>query len=552
MQNELKKLNMKSSYAAILIILAAAYLGLWRLDNTVFWEDETDIAIVARNFLKFGWLTSWDGRNLLAATNGGALDENLRPRMPPLGYLVGAVSFKLLGISAWSGRFPFVLAGLGSLVLLAVALREDFGKDSPLWIYGIAAMGFSVSFLLNIRQCRYYSLTMLFSMLTFILYRRCLNTGRLIYFVLLSLAAILLFYSNFLLCAAFLAALVLVCAVFHGGKLRKDWLKFCIAGGLFVLATVPYSVYYRIWYRPDIIAREIWYVRKLTLIWWNFRDLKMLEVMPWMGAIGLFCFMVYYWKKQEAIRVMLEWVVLIGGCILFLSLLSPQTPKATRIADLRYFASLIPFLAGATGMFLWFIHQRTKVGAFVCFALIITTNLLNIPPTDRRFQWLLPAYVNEIHHNYPTAYGEVVRFLRENAQQDDAVFAWPECTNFPLMFYLGEKVKMSCLLDADTTLPPAKIRELNAPLLAEENFPDWIILFRLNSDGKEILDYFSRAHIEEMREVQFNYRQFKLLDVYGVNTTRPELPWHSFVPVTDFQRETDAVYVFKKSIIKEQ
>jgi hypothetical protein len=139
-----------------------------------------------------------------------------------------------------------------------------------------------------------------------------------------------------------------------------------------------------------------------------------------------------------------------------------------------------------------------------------------------------------------------VRFLQENAQQDEKVFAWPKYTNFPLMFYLGDKIKMSCLLDANTTLPPAKIRELNAPLTVEENFPDWIILFRLKSDSKEILDYFSRAHVEEMREVQFNYRQFKLLDVYGVNTTRPELPWHNFGPKTDYDSKSDAVYIFKK------
>jgi hypothetical protein len=344
----------------------------------------------------------------------------------------------------------------------------------------------------------------------------------------------------------FLAALVLVCAVFHSGELRKNWLKFCIAGGLFVLATVPYSVYYRIWYRPDIIAREIWYVRKLTLMWWNFRDLNLLGVMPWMGAVGLFCFMLYYRKQEKHIRMMLEWVVVTAGYALLLGLLSPQAPEATQIADLRYLVSILPFLAGATGMFIWFVHQKTRVGAIVILAIIVTTNLPSVTPRDRQLKWLLPAYVNEIHHNYPTAYGEVVRFLGENAQQDEKVFAWPECTNFPLMFYLGEKVKMSCLLTSLTTLPPAKIRELNAPLTVEENFPDWIIFSRLLADGKKLLEHFSRVHIEEMREVQFNYRLVKVLDIYGDDTTRPELSLHSFGPKTDYNRKNEAVYVFKK------
>jgi hypothetical protein len=512
----------------------------------VFWDDESDTAIAAKNLVRTGHLTGWDGRNLYSYNNGSLLDENLRPRNPPLGCIVAAVSFRVFGISTWSGRFPFVLAGLGSLILLALALRQDFGKDSPLWVYGIAVMGFSVSFLLNIRQCRYYSLAMLFSVLTFILYRRCLNTGRPIYFVLLSLAAILLFYSNYLLCAVFLAALVLVCGIFHSSELRKNWLKFCIAGGLFVLATVPYSVYYRIWYRPDMVSKGIWYIRELTLIWWNFRDLNRLGIMPWVAAVGLVFFVLYYRKKQKDIRMMAEWMVLTAGYVLFLALLSALTTKVSGIANLRYFVTIIPFLGGATGMFLLFIHQRTRLGAFVVLALIITTNLLNITPEDREFRWLLPAYVKEIHHNYPTAYGEVVRFLRENAQQDDMVFAYPEYTNYPLMFYVGDKVKMCCLLDEDTPLPLMKIKNLNAPLLIGENFPDWIVFFFLAPGDKGIPDYFSRPHIQEMREVQFDYRFVKLLDVCGMDTTRPELPLHSFGPKTDYNRKNEAVYVFKK------
>jgi len=550
--NRLEKLSMRLVYLAILIFLATAYLGLWRLDNTVFWDDEAYTAIIAKNLLKFGRLTGWDGRNLLACRNGNLLDENLCSRDSPLGYITAAASFWLFGISTWAGRFPFVLAGLGSLVLLALALREDFGRDSPLWIYGIAVMGLSVSFLLNIRQCRYYSLTMLFSVLTFIFYRRCLSTCRLIHFGLLSLAAILLFYSNYLLCAVFLAALVLVCAIFHSSELRKDWLKFSLAGSLFTLAVVPYSIYYRIWYRPDLISKGIWYIRKPTLVWRNFCDLNLLGIMPWTAAVGLLCFILYYyWKQQKNIRMMLEWVVLIAGYVLFLALFSPQSTDIISMASLRYLASIMPFLAGATGMFLWFIHQKTKLGAFAVLALITMTNLLNIMPKNWEFQWLLPAYVNEIHHDYPTAYSQAVQFLQKNAQQDDMVFVWPEHTNYPLMFYLGDKVKMCCLLDAKTTLPLTKIRELNAPLMIEENFPDWIIFFGLSVESKEKLGYLSRPHIQGTQQVQFNYKLVKLLDVYAADNTRPELPWHSFGPITDFSRRSNAVYVFKKSIIKQ-
>jgi len=39
-----------------------------------------------------------------------------------------------------------------------------------------------------------------------------------------------------------------------------------------------------------------------------------------------------------------------------------------------------------------------------------------------------------------------------------------------------------------------------------------------------------------------------IYDVYWRQTQRPELPWHSFGPVRDFDRRYEAVYVFRKVI----
>ena len=537
---------MKSGYLLILIFAAAAYLGLMRLDNTVFWDDEAETGIVAKNFLKFGRLTGWDGRNLLAYNNGGILDENFRSRNPPLGYLTAAASFRLFGVSTWAGRFPFLLAGLACIFLLAWLLRQDFGRDSPIWVYGTAALAFSVVFLLNIRQCRYYSLAMLFSLLAFLFYRRCLATGRLIYFILLAAAAVLLFYSNFLLCAAFLSALLLAGLIFHNGEMLKQRLKFAAAGILLAAATIPYGLYFRIWQRPDISSTEAWYVRKLILLWWNFRELNLPGIVPWTIAAGLVCFVIYYRKKEKNISLILEWAVLTAAYVVFLALLSPQPTEKAKIADSRYLTLIIPFSAGLAGMLIWFIHRKTKLGAVATFSLIVLTNLASVEPNGWEFRWILPAYINEIHRDYPTAYGEVVRFLEKNAGQDDKVFACPEYASYPLMFYLGRQVKMCCLLDSQTTLPMTKVKGLGSPLLLEENFPDWIVFLGLLSKSEGVLEYFSRLHIQGAEQVQFYYYMVETLDVYDTDTSRPELPWHRFGPVTSFDRQSRAVYILKK------
>jgi hypothetical protein len=538
----------KTSYLIIPVFLAAGYLSLANLDNTVFWDDEADIAIVAKNMVNRGHLTGWDGRNLLAYRNGSRLDENFRPIDSPLGYLTAAASFRVFGISTWAGRFPFVLAGLAALLVLAAILRQDYGDNNPMWLYGTVAMALSVVFLLYIRQCRYYSLAMLFGLLTYQFYRQCVQKSRLVWFVFLSIAAVLMFYSNFMLAAAFLLALAVVHLIFDRSRVRKNFWKFSLAAGLFAAATVPYAFYYHIWRRPDTpsVYIEAWYVRKLTLLWWNLRELNACGYIPWIVVAGLGYFVIRYYKKNENVLMALRWAVLSAGFIVFLSLISPQSTATEKYADVRYLIPLVPFCAGLVGVFIWFVHRKTKCGATAILALVVTTNLLNITPISRRLRWFLPAYINEIHHNYPTAYGEAIRFLRENVKQDEKVLAWPRYANYPLMFYAGDKIKICCTLNAESLIPLSEIRKLDAPLLLEENFPDWIILFGLFPDRNEPLSYFSRPHPEQEQQVKFVYKLVDVLDVYWYDTSKPELQWHLFGPKTDFDRQTEAVYIMRR------
>jgi hypothetical protein len=163
-----------------------------------------------------------------------------------------------------------------------------------------------------------------------------------------------------------------------------------------------------------------------------------------------------------------------------------------------------------------------------------------------RFQWLLPAYINEICRPYPTAHSEIIKFLEKNAKYDESVLVWPEYPN-PVIFYIGEKVRVCCTLGRDSFIPPSKIKSLDAPLLTEENFPDWIILLGLSPDVKTPLSYFSRPHLQDGKEVKFAYKLVDTLDVFWVDTSRTEPSLHNFGPKTDFDRRTEAVYVMKRS-----
>jgi hypothetical protein len=533
----------------LFIFISSVYLSLKGLGNAYFWDDEAHSAIIAKNLITTGRLTGWDGRNLEAFHNGTLLDKNLRPINPPLDYFVCALSFKIFGCSTWAGRFPFAIIGLMALAVFLLLLQHDFKEDSQKWIrvYTLWIFAWSPLFLLNIRQCRYYSLALLFSLLTLYFYRRCLKTKRFYFFIFLALAAILFFYSNFLICAAFLLSLGVTHLIFHRKEFDvKGWVYVALAIAIFLLGTLPYVIHYRIWHRADIpTALHPWYIRKLILVLWHFRELNSIGCLPWTIAVALVFFLIRH-KKEVTTKTTLEWAVLGLGNVFFIAVFSPQPTDITFMANVRHLITAIPLLIGLVGVFLWFIRRWNKRAALTLFALIIVCNLPTITPFKWQFRWLLPAYVWEIHNPYFTSYQAVAQFLEQNAQQDDLVRAYPEYANRPLMFYVGHRVRFCCLLNQNTPLPREVLRKLNAPLFTDENFPQWFITFARRKETLDILEYFSREHVEDGETVQYEYRHDATLNVYWGQTQRPELPVHSFGPRINFDPQVEAVYIFKR------
>ncbi len=535
------------------IFVTVTYLSFARLDNTPFWDDEAHVGIIARNYLATGTFTGWDGRNLLGYRNGQMLDQDLKYINPPLDCLVAAASFRLFGQNTWAGRFPFVIAGLISLAVFGVIVHRDFRDQPALWLYALAGVGLSVVFLLNIRQCRYYSLGLLTALLSYDVYRRCLMHARLVHYLVFAGAMVAMFYSNFLYCAAFAGTLAVVHLTFRRREVkRKDLWKVGLAVACIALATVPYAIQHRIWHRPDIQQDEPWMLRKSTLLWWNLRELNVLGL-PWMVAVLLAVIFVLTWRRDKNLGRVLEYVFLGIGYPVFVALLSPQpVGTSVRVADVRYLLPAVPFLAVLVAAALRTVHQRDSRLAAALFIVVVATNTFSFHPWGWESRWLLPAYVNEVHHEYPTAYAEVVDYLRKNAQKDEVVFGWPEFTNYPILFYLGDHLRIGCVLSEQNPLPMDKVEKLEstgAPLLFERHYPDWLVFFGPHPTSAEILEFFSRPHVRGNEVVQMSYNRAALLDVYFQATSRPELHLHSFGPERQFDPLAWGVHILKGTLI---
>jgi len=529
-----------------MMLISIGILGFSGINKTYFWDDEAQVGIIARNFLNNGKLTGWDGRNLYGYRNGTVLDQNLRPINPPLDFLLTALSFKIFGVSTWSGRFPFVCAGMLAFLLFLWITYKDFGRYKAIWVFMVGSLAFSVNFFLFIRQCRYYSLVMLFSLAVFLSYRKLLDTEKNRYILPLSLSAILLFYSNYLISGAFLLSLALVYLIIHGKSLNyRKLLKPVWAAIIFLAATVPYAVYYKIWIRPDMPVEEGFLVRTMKLVMWNLRDINVCAMLPWSLALGLVFAVIIKRKDVYLLKRSGEWLGIAVSFLIFLAMFSLQRTDIDPVAAVRYLVPLLPFFAVAAGIVLGVLYQYSKIPAIILFLVLVCTNIMTMPMGTTYFRWLLPSYLSEIRNPYPESYKSTVQYLKSVVGQDETILALPTYTNYPLMFYLGNRLKICSIIESHSPLAE-KAEKLAAPLILEKNFPDRIILFGKSPKASRVIKYFQRPHVTEMGEISYEYRLEKFIDVFWYATHRPELMWHRFDPVREFDKKNQGVYSYRR------
>src|ERR1700689_4282048 len=96
-----------------LILAAIAAVYFCKLGHPLLWADEADTGILARNVLRFGTPTAFDGRNISLADDGAQLNRTLlSKKIPWVQYYVGALSLAVFGNDTGGLRVLFALCGL--------------------------------------------------------------------------------------------------------------------------------------------------------------------------------------------------------------------------------------------------------------------------------------------------------------------------------------------------------------------------------------------------------------------------------------------------------
>lgn len=241
---------LRAHWPMALIATLALVLLFANLGSDYLWADEGDTAVLATSIVKFGIPRAWDGVTFTDSDKGARVNDQLvMVSHPWLQYYFAAASFRLFGENTFAARFPFALAGWITILLVyALVSRVTPGRAAA---FGAALLTvLSVQFLLYSRQCRNYSLNMLFTCWLFWIFFR-MRTAR--GCVLFALSAILLFHSSPVGLAP-LAVLGLLTFVYRPFYPQRRW--FWLAMPAIAILTLPWLILARSGYGENSQALD--------------------------------------------------------------------------------------------------------------------------------------------------------------------------------------------------------------------------------------------------------------------------------------------------------
>ena len=434
------------SLVAVLSVLAVAGgLVFFGLSNNAFWDDEANTALFGRNLLHTGKLTAFDGTNVIGFRQGAELDSHLvNVYMPPVQYYLAASGLKLFGATTFGGRFPFVIAGLMSIGVLALFTRWHLGNWIPLWLPPLL-VAVNPAYLMFVRQCRYYSVVALVTMIILATWSHNKTRGhaQIVAGLVAASAACVLMFTNYLDAVA-LAAVLPVFFMSRRYRTRANlqllgtvYLALILAGAYVLTTANPLIV--NVSYKNTITGLH----RIALLLWWHISGLPRFEFLPIATPVLLLVLLLFNRNGTVASLVresFLLCVVMLVYSIVIVAF-SPQTVTGnTQLADMRYVVTLMPIGAVASAAALaasWYMpYALGPILAVVTCSLMLGTNLF----TSACGNWqpirsTLYEYLVENAHDYTTGNESIIDFLKK-LPKSYVIRVIPDYMTYPAMFYV--------------------------------------------------------------------------------------------------------------------
>jgi len=507
--------------------LAAVFL-FKQLGHYALWDDEAFTAVNGQGVWRTGDTSAISGHNIVASRGGLELRGFNDHCNPPLeAYVVAPFTAMTADPDARMVRLPFALCGLGAIGLVLWWLRRE-NASWRMWLLTAMAILGNVSLFLYCRQCRYYALSILLSASIAYVYLHW--NGRRGGLILLAVLSTALLAANSLNYAAMCAVLAVDYLLWQRKRrtLRGwDWvwllLPQIVCGAIILSIWNPLTIH-AITKGPAQGVAD-----RLKLVWWYVRDMNTCEF----GSIGLWVALpVAYWLSRD------PWL-LRGGLamavyVLVTALASPENVHLALLADVRYVAPVILLCIALGAWVLSGLRGRWAWAGLLLGALAFGTNLLNGGPWlalgPRCTVW---QYARELAAPPPDPYRAASDWINLHVDPGQSVSVLPASAAPPMIFHAPGPIYAWQL-----SFPPAPQFSNLAPIyFYGQGDPDFMVAF-----GRDAL---ARVRARLRIGPSAPYELVAALPVYGLESYRPELFWHSFVARPCDVRRGEGIYIFR-------
>jgi len=493
----------RAEYLFLLLMLCAAlFLFLCNLGNQYLWQDEAQTALISKTILNHGIPMGYDGKNFFSQELEAEYGENYIWKWHTwLPFYVLAGFFRLFGVNTFVARLPFALFGIGS-VFLTYAFCKALWQNRGIAATAALLLLISVPFLLLSRQCRYYSMTVFFSLLSLYAYLGLLERKKHAY-VTFVLSSVLLFHTHYIYCVTLLATVFLHVWLFHRDRLRT----ILLLAGIVVLINVPWIVWLSTMKYGQRYGDILFRIGKLIVYtgayllrinWYIFPPFLWLVVI--FVAFGS-------WIRTGSLlpRDRLFWQRL--SLLLFFVLFNLVTVVfASPWPYFRYLAPLVPILTIIVAMLVVSAARFHLVVAIGIVAALIYTGSMR-------------DFLYEITHDYDGPVEGIVKYLNEHGCADD--IALITYGDMPLKFYTNMRI-IGGVTGED-------------PLTTED--PDWVII-RKHLGSTHVLrlsEYLETIQTAKYQRIVIDY---------------PDITYENREEITDHRFRTavneDKVVIFRK------
>jgi hypothetical protein len=383
------------------------------------------------------------------------------------------------------------------------------------------------------------------------------------YAVYFSFAMIISFYASYLLFCAAIASILGWLLLFRRSEFsKKEIIPILGASAIFLIATAPYVLITHAWIRNDAYYDPTnWIVLRSTLLWRNFRDINLTNSLTWSALVLLIVLWLARMKKGDDVpekRAIKEWAVMLFSYILVLSALSPETLQAFPTADMRYLCAIVPIGCAITGLTISLLSKAAPFLAAPVFALLTFTNLGHLTPTATLqhdmpgtsiFRPLVSDLWKEETHPYPTPCSLVVDYLKHNAKQNDIVMTSPPYMQYPLEYYLGDKLYFSIQFQDKMDYQHKVPKYL--PSYLQYKHPNWIFVFTCKPTT---LDSIMLA-LQKCGPVPA-YDHIGVMPIWSMDQyQKQDLCFHCFSPKTErffSRKDISDIYLYGVHILKKR